>query len=157
MQNKRHQLVEIFFYLLKIENMNKNKITIGSVLEEKACLYLTQNGYSIIDRNFRLPFGEIDIIAKDGKTKELVFVEVKGMTINTNMGKDDRAKPEDHFTAAKIQKFKKIIMAYLNKKNSSESRYYDTPWRVDLIAIEAAPNMAITNLNHYKNLYVPFE
>ena len=137
--------------------MAKNKTTSGSVLETKACLYLTRNGYNIIDRNFRLPFGEIDIIAKDGKTEELVFVEVKGMTINPSMIGNDRTKPEDHFNNAKIKKFKKIIMAYLNKTGSSGSKYYDTPWRVDLIAIEAANNGTIINLNHYKNLYIPFE
>ena len=137
--------------------MDKNNTIIGSTLETEACLYLTRNGYSIIDRNFRLPYGEIDIIAKDERTKELVFVEVKGMTINTIIDKDSRTKPEDHFNAAKIQKFKKIIMAYLNKKWPSGKRYYDTPWRIDLIAIEADSKGSITSLNHYKNLYIPFE
>jgi len=137
--------------------MAKNKTTIGFALETQACLYLTRNGYNIIDRNFRLPFGEIDIIAKDEKTKELVFVEVKGVTINASILGHDGAKPEDHFNNAKIKKFKKIIMVYLNKTDPSGSRYYDTPWRVDLIAIEATGTGTIINLNHYKNLYIPFE
>lgn len=137
--------------------MAKNKTTIGSVFETQACLYLTINGYNIIDRNFRLPFGEIDIIAKDAKTKELVFVEVKGITIGNNIVENNRTKPEDHFNNAKIKKFKKIILAYLNKTDPSGNRYYDTPWRVDLIAIEAAGAGTIINLNHYKNLYIPFE
>ncbi|HPR91227.1 MAG TPA: YraN family protein [Candidatus Paceibacterota bacterium] len=136
--------------------MARNKTSIGCALETQACLYLTKNGYDIIDRNFRMPFGEIDIIAKDRQAQELVFVEVKGMTINSDLDKNNRAKPEDHFTATKIQRLKKIIMAYLNNKNHAGIRYYDTPWRVDLIAIESSPAGTILNLNHYKNLYIPF-
>ena len=43
--------------------------------ENVAARYLRNLGYKIIIRNFRCPLGEIDIIAKDGRT--LVFVEVK--------------------------------------------------------------------------------
>ena len=137
--------------------MTKNKTTIGGALETQACLYLTKNDYSIIDRNFRLPFGEIDIIARDHKTKELVFVEVKGLTIDACADENNRAKPEDHFNNAKIEKFKKIIKAYLNRTNCSGNKYYDTPWRVDLIAIETTHDGNIVNFHHYKNLYIPFE
>ena len=47
----------------------------GNVGEEKAVRYLTAKGYRIEDRQFRSPWGEIDIIAGDGE--EIVFVEVK--------------------------------------------------------------------------------
>ncbi|HUW43738.1 MAG TPA: YraN family protein [Bacillota bacterium] len=40
-------------------------------------MYLQNSHYKIIQRNFQRRWGEIDIIAKDKKTKELVFVEVK--------------------------------------------------------------------------------
>lgn len=137
--------------------MKTNKTTIGKMLEDEACLYLTRSDYNIVERNFRLPFGEIDIIAKDKTTKELVFIEVKGMTIKTQVNENNRAKPEDHFNASKIQKFKKIIMAYLGQKDTSGNKYFDSPWRVDLIAIEISSNGIINKLNHYKNIYISFE
>ncbi len=137
--------------------MNVNKTTTGKALEDKACLYLTKNGYNIIERNFRLPFGEIDIVARDRETKELVFGEVKGLTIKNPQITEDGPKPEDHFNYAKVQKFKKIITAYLNKKDASGSKYFDTLWRVDLIAIKAKENGEIISLNHYKNIYIPFD
>lgn len=53
--------------------------------EDKACEYLKNQGYEIIERNFRRGYGEIDIVAieetkKDGKV--LVFVEVKTRSSN---------------------------------------------------------------------------
>lgn len=51
------------------------KLPFGQSGEKKAAKYLQKKGYSILERNFRSRFGEIDIIAeKDGVT---VFVEVK--------------------------------------------------------------------------------
>ena len=48
---------------------------LGRYGEDRACEYLKQLGYQLIERNFRCRDGELDIIAQDGKT--VVFVEVK--------------------------------------------------------------------------------
>lgn len=50
---------------------------IGFLGEDKATAYLQDSHYQIIQRNFQMKWNEIDIIAKDRKTKELAFVEVK--------------------------------------------------------------------------------
>jgi putative endonuclease len=47
----------------------------GLQAEEKAVEVLKEKGYRVIERNFRSPLGEIDIIAEEGGF--LVFVEVK--------------------------------------------------------------------------------
>ena len=50
-----------------------------SVLGERAaCRWLEQQGFRILERNFRCRLGEIDIIAEEGDT--LCFVEVKTRT-----------------------------------------------------------------------------
>lgn len=49
---------------------------IGTIGENVACEFLMKKGYIIEKRNFRLDFGEIDIIAMD-KDGCRVFVEVK--------------------------------------------------------------------------------
>lgn len=51
-----------------------NKV-VGKEGEDKASLYLQNNNYKIIFRNWKTKFGEIDIIAQ--KDDLLVFVEVK--------------------------------------------------------------------------------
>jgi putative endonuclease len=52
-----------------------NNKSLGSRGEEAAALYLVRHGYKILARNFRVPAGEIDIVAEQGDT--LVFAEVK--------------------------------------------------------------------------------
>jgi putative endonuclease len=52
-----------------------NTTNLGNLAEEQAARYLTQKGYHILARNFRVNGGEIDIIAKQRNT--LVIVEVK--------------------------------------------------------------------------------
>lgn len=56
-------------------NIKDESYNIGKSGEDMAVQYLLDKGYSIIKRNFRVPRGEIDIIAKDNGI--LVFVEVK--------------------------------------------------------------------------------
>ncbi|MCI1943895.1 YraN family protein [Clostridium luticellarii] len=48
---------------------------IGSLGEDVAENYLKENGYIILERNFRCKTGEVDIIGKDGSY--LCFIEVK--------------------------------------------------------------------------------
>ncbi len=47
----------------------------GTLAEEKACEFLLNNGFNVIERNFYSRFGEIDIIAT--KEEVLHFIEVK--------------------------------------------------------------------------------
>ncbi len=55
----------------------KNKRQIGTVYEEAAVAYLVQNGYQILERNYRNRCGEIDIIAYETEKKTLVYFEIK--------------------------------------------------------------------------------
>lgn len=47
----------------------------GARAEAIAAHYLMRQGLTIVGRNYRTRFGEIDLIARDGRT--LVFVEVR--------------------------------------------------------------------------------
>lgn len=47
----------------------------GSTGEQLAAQHLLRRGFDIVERNFRTRWGELDIIAFDGRT--LVFCEVK--------------------------------------------------------------------------------
>lgn len=71
----------------------------GNLGEDLASDFLIQKGYKIIERNFHSRFGEIDIIALNGKN--LVFIEVKTRK-STNFG-----TPLEAVTSWKIQKIQK--------------------------------------------------
>ena len=50
----------------------------GRHAENLAAEFLQRRGLELVERNYRCRFGEIDLIARDGKT--LVFVEVRMRT-----------------------------------------------------------------------------
>ena len=92
--------------------------------EYKASAYLKNMGYKIIDRNFFCRQGEIDIVAKDIKTNEFVFVEVK---------KRNSLKYGLPIEAVNKSKQKHIVYAtkYYIYKNKLENEYI----RFDVISI----------------------
>jgi putative endonuclease len=47
----------------------------GAWGEELALRYLTRQGYTLVERNYRTRYGELDLVVRSGTT--LVFVEVK--------------------------------------------------------------------------------
>ena len=58
-------------------------IELGRRGEELAAGFLLRNGYKILRRNFRPPHGgEVDIVCRDKRHNELVFVEVKTRSID---------------------------------------------------------------------------
>jgi putative endonuclease len=78
---------------------------LGSSGEDIACRYLQRKKYEILARGFRMFRGEIDIIARDGRT--LVFVEVKART------DESHGRPEDAVTPGKQRQIRKIAQGYL--------------------------------------------
>ena len=52
-----------------------NNKTLGERGESIAVAFLKGQKFAIVERNFRCKAGEVDIVAREGKT--LVFVEVK--------------------------------------------------------------------------------
>ena len=77
----------------------------GDVAEERACNYLLQAGFSVVERNFYSRFGEIDIIAIKGEV--LHFIEVKSAL--------DYESAISNITPAKLSKFIRTLQVYLKK------------------------------------------
>src|SRR5277367_5589431 len=65
----------MFKWMASLLGGNNSHDPLGQRSENVAARFLRNHGYKIIHRNFRCDVGELDIVAKDGKT--LVFVEVK--------------------------------------------------------------------------------
>jgi putative endonuclease len=89
--------------------------------ENVAARFLRDQGYKIIIRNFRCLVGEVDIIAKDGKT--LVFVEVKTRAY-------DDPTPEEQINAIKRHQLTKAARFYLSRYGTPQP-----PARFDVVAI----------------------
>jgi putative endonuclease len=85
--------------------------------EEIAARALKKKRYKIIERNYRTPAGEIDIIARDKKC--LVFVEVR------TRGSIEFGLPQETVVASKRKKLCNAARWYLQKErgDSSECRF----------------------------------
>lgn len=93
---------------------NKEKGYIG---EKKACKYIENLGYKIIERNHLRKWGEIDIIAI--KDDELNFFEVKS-TLNNIEG----YRPEENVHNLKIKRLRRVIGTYLNENfHNNETKF----------------------------------
>ena len=130
---------------MSLPTREDNNISTGRIGEDLACEFLESNGYRVIDRNFRKPWGEIDVIARD-KDRTLVFVEVKTMAGCQTL------KPEDNLTAAKLKKVQRTASLYANAH--PELVKDRKGWRVDLIAITLDPegSEGDPKIEHYQNI-----
>jgi len=95
---------------------------VGQEGENMAFYYICQQGYRVVDRNYRCPYGEIDLIAKDGET--FVFIEVKSRQ-STLFG-----QPEDAVDFKKRKKLSTVALWYLEEKKIDNYRA-----RFDVVSI----------------------
>lgn len=95
---------------------------LGQAGEAAALAYLKSKRFSVVLKGFRLPQGEIDIIAYDKKT--LVFIEVKT--------RQDRAleSPEESVTPSKQKRIRRLAEAYLTRYNLQ-----DVECRFDVLSL----------------------
>ncbi len=96
----------------------------GAAAEELACRYLAGLGMEIVARNVRGRRGEIDIVARDGRT--LVFVEVRFRE------KGDFGSPEESVKVAKRRSVAAAAREYV-ARTSPEG--WDEA-RFDVVAVE---------------------
>jgi putative endonuclease len=86
-----------------------NTIALGQQAEQHAISYLLDRGLTLIDKNYRCPLGEIDLIMRDHK--EIVFIEVR---LRNNQAFADGI---DSVTLAKQKKIIKTAHHFLAKHN----------------------------------------
>jgi len=92
--------------------MSKQRINLGRRGEKISVEFLRKQGYKIMDRNYRCPQGEIDIVAKDKDV--LCFVEVK--TRRT----EKYGLPAEAVDWHKQKKLARTALTYLKEKNISQ-------------------------------------
>jgi Holliday junction resolvase-like predicted endonuclease len=103
---------------------------IGVLGEDLTVSFLMKHGFSILDRNVRNTFGEIDIVAM--KNDILHFVEVKSISVRTLENFSQIViRPEEHLTPPKWRNILTSVEIYLR-------RHYATRFpthQIDLSAV----------------------
>lgn len=104
-----------------------SKIRTGKQGEDIAIRHLQKLGYQILERNYRCPLGEIDIVAREGKA--IIFVEVKSRKTEAF------GEPEQAVGKAKQKKMSLLSLYYLeqNRCSSRDARF-------DVVAVKMLPS-----------------
>jgi putative endonuclease len=95
---------------------------LGAYGEQVAAAHLVAQGMTVLDRNWRCPQGEIDIVARDGDV--LVVCEVKTRS-STALG-----HPLEAVTARKAERLRRLAAAWIR-----ERRVHPAEVRIDLVGV----------------------
>lgn len=115
--------------------MTKHNQRLGQWGEEAVAAYLTERGYEIIKRNARTPYGEIDIISRQGEIT--IFVEVKTLRTSKNFF------PEQNVTARKQAHMLACAEHYAAENDIDH-------WQIDVIAVEGKVGLE-PKITHFEN------
>ncbi len=122
--------------------MNSENQVFGRQGEQDAAEYAVSRGFTVLERNYRTPYGEIDLILRSPEN-EIVFVEVKART-SSFFG-----YPE---TAVDKRKKTHIIRSayYFLGQNFPDE---EIPWHVDIMAlIYKKDRKTIRNFRWFENV-----
>lgn len=126
----------------KLKPAKKNKLSgkskrqLGLDQEQRAAAYLTAHNYRILDQNFQYQQFEIDLIAEDRTTHQIVFVEVKYRQ------QKDFGYPSQAVDKRKLNRIQQAAWVYLDQKQIKKQ------FRFDIISL--LPDQ----IEHFKNVSV---
>lgn len=114
--------------------------SVGNKAEGLACEFLEKKGYKILERNFTIRGGEIDVVSLLSGT--LVFVEVKAR-FNHQFG-----RPEESITPWKLKALYHTAEVYINK-----IRWGEKPFRFDLVTLDFAEDKESPEIKIIENIF----
>ena len=134
--------------------MSHSRQSFGRWGEGLAAEYLVQHGYTILEKNARTPYGEIDLVASQaeevspaedamgGRDRDYatVFVEVKTRS-SGRFG-----LPEEAVTSRKRAHMLAAAQAYLQQHPELQGS-----WRIDVIAIQRYDRSQPPTILHFEN------
>lgn len=118
-----------------------SKLSLGRWGETLAAEYLEAKGYTILERNNRTPYGEIDLIAARDQPPVLLFVEVKTRR-SRQFG-----PPEEAVNQRKLQHLRASVEFFLQEHPGIPG----DP-RIDVIAIQRYRSDQPPLITHFENV-----
>jgi putative endonuclease len=120
--------------------MTVQRQRLGRAAEDLVAARLTAAHWEILERNARTRYGELDLVALDGRT--LVFVEVKAGRADSAYGPERPVLSVDH---RKQQRVRRLATAWL-AENRGAIRYDGI--RFDAIGVTLDRRGRVTELEH---------
>ncbi len=121
---------------------HKKRLTAATIGQTAARNYLISIGHRIIEENYYVRWGEIDIISRD--TSNLVFVEVR------TKRRPYRVNPIISISPKKIQTVVRAAKRYMLLHN-----IVDAHPRLDCVGVVLGENDRIESIDHRINCYTP--
>lgn len=115
-----------------------NRKKLGQWGEEKAAQFMVEQGYKLMGKNIRTPYGEIDLIVR--MEDVTVFVEVK-----------TRSTQEFGFPEEAITPKKRLHLLEASQAFLQEHPEFDGDWRIDVIAIQSLSSETEPQIEHFEN------
>ena len=119
--------------------MVTQRTELGFAAEKIAGEFLEKRGYVILARNYRKPWGEIDIVCE--KEGILVFIEVKASKTAT-VG----FEPELRADWDKMAKVRRTAETFLAAKKYDSGQ----EWQLDVIAVSFDKEKGAAKIKHFK-------
>lgn len=115
-------MLKLWNWLMRWWSPAAATVTLGNRGETLAAQFLERRGFTILERQLRGPYGELDLVALD--TDTVVFIEVK--TRATNVAGD----PTEAVTRSKQKKITQSALVYLKRRGWLQRRC-----RFDVVSI----------------------
>jgi putative endonuclease len=116
---------------------------LGALGERLAADHLIGRGFRILERNYRTRWGELDIVAFDGRT--LAFCEVKTRKVSPRGG-----TPFDAINHRKRQRVRKMAGSWLSERTD---RPFATTIRCDAIGVIFDPAGRLVAIEHLEGAF----
>jgi putative endonuclease len=122
---------------------NNLRHQLGITGEQLAAEHLERLGYRILERNYRTRWGELDIVAFDGRT--LIFCEVKSRRVGGRAG-----SPLEAVSPTKQAQVRKIAGRWLVERRE---RPYAEVLRFDAIGVSFDAGDRLVSLEHVEGAF----
>lgn len=113
--------------------------SLGHLGKSLAAAFLEKKGYTILERNRRTPYGEIDLIARLDNV--IAFIEVKTRSSRTF------GPPEISITQRKVEHMRCAAEYYIQQYSEL---IYD--WRIDAVTIQLRADNSPPLIDHFENV-----
>jgi putative endonuclease len=117
---------------------------LGRAAEEFVAQRLIQAGWRIVGRNVRLPSGELDLVALDGRT--LVFVEVKAGRAGARMGPE---LPAHAVGPRKQLKLRRLAREWIAEDRAPSGV---AGYRFDVVGVRFGPD-GLADVDHIRQAF----
>ncbi len=118
---------------------------LGARAEDLCAGTLENRGWRILDRNWRIRLGEVDIVALEGN--ELVMVEVKALRVGNSAGP---VRPVLAVNRDKQRRLRRLAEAWLQIR--ARGRSFESV-RFDVIGVTVAENGSVAAWEHIEDAF----